>query len=308
MSKKQVNDLIARLWQTGRYEWDEVHRLVNRAIVANNWRTKKLSSGNACRKRYQRMRWRGSHIVDVPQIGALVKDGAAASDYRVRVPLEVKGNVGFIADTHIPFTHPNYLDFCYRTFRQYDCETIIHIGDVTDQHAISQFDPDPDGYSSGLENNVAIRHLQEWYDVFPNIHVCIGNHDDRPMKKAFKSGLPKRFLKSFSEIWECPPGWQWALSYIIYDNILIEHGITRGIHAAYNRALKTRKSIVMGHTHIMGGVKWIDNGWFAMNVGCGVDTTTYAMSYGKQYNGEITMGCGVLLNEGTLPIFIPMKD
>ena len=43
-----------------------------------------------------------------------------------------------------------------------------------------------------------------------------------------------------------------------------------------------------------------------MNVGCGLDTTSYAASYGKHFPKKPTIGCGVVLDEGRIGIFIPM--
>src|SRR5882672_3904939 len=37
--------------------------------------------------------------------------------------------VGIIGDTHEPFTHKQYLDFCYDTFNKHKVNRLIHIGD-----------------------------------------------------------------------------------------------------------------------------------------------------------------------------------
>jgi len=44
---------------------------------------------------------------------------------------------------------------------------------------------------------------------------------------------------------------------------------------------------------------------FGLQVGCGVDTSKYAFEYGKNYK-KSAIGCGAILNKGTLPIAIPM--
>jgi hypothetical protein len=43
-----------------------------------------------------------------------------------------------------------------------------------------------------------------------------------------------------------------------------------------------------------------------MSVGCGVDHSTAAMSYGLKYSQKPIIGCGVVMNNGQTPIFEPM--
>ncbi len=277
-------------------------------------------TGNACRKRYDRMNKvidelsivfdDGLHnLVDDTSGGFRLqsepaKNGAVKS-YTVNEQIIGAQNILVIGDIHEPFSHPDYLDFCIGVRNKYNCDTIIFIGDVVDEHALSAWDSDPDGYSAGHESNKAQEALQKWYTAFPDAYICIGNHDDRPMRRAFKSGIPKRYIRSFEEIWGSPVGWKWGLSWVS-DGITYEHGVTGGTHAAYNRALKMGKSIVMGHTHINPGVKYLGPNWYALNVGCGLDEGSYAMAYGKQYNGQIVLGCGVVLDKGKQPVFVPM--
>lgn len=296
MDNNKVNNLIARLWQTGLYGWEDVVSKVYEA-------TGEELTYDAVRNRYRRMKERGD-LPEPKNLQTTPKPDAAIHDYN-SISLESTGNVLVIGDIHEPFTHPDYLAFCVEQERKWKCDTVVFIGDVVDAHAMSFFDHDPDGYSAGDESNLAQAKLQKWYDAFPEALICIGNHDDRPMRKIFNAGIPKRFVRSFAEVWGSPLGWQWGLSFEI-NNVTYEHGVTSGTHAAYNRALKTRKNIVMGHTHTYPGVKWLAQDWFALNVGCGIDESSYAMAYGKQYNGEVVLGCGVVLNEGKLPIFIPM--
>ena len=44
---------------------------------------------------------------------------------------------------------------------------------------------------------------------------------------------------------------------------------------------------------------------FGMQVGCGVDCTTYAAAYAKNFKKQ-SIGCAVVLNNGTLPINLLM--
>ena len=55
--------------------------------------------------------------------------------------------VGVIGDPHIPFVHPKYLAFCQETFELQGVTTVVCIGDVVDNHALSFFTPNPDAHS-----------------------------------------------------------------------------------------------------------------------------------------------------------------
>ena len=151
--------------------------------------------------------------------------------------------------------------------------------------------------------------MNEWYEVFENVTVIVGNHGALPFRKALTFGIPKKYLRTYEEIWRAPKGWKWAYSAII-DDVLYEHGLgTSGKNAALNRAVENRMSTVIGHVHSYGGVQYNanpDNMIFGMNVGCGIDVEAYAMAYGKPFARKPTLGCGVVKDDGHTGIFVPM--
>ena len=55
-------------------------------------------------------------------------------------------NVLVIGDTHEPFCHPKYRDFCYEVGNKFQCAEVVHIGDEVDGHAISYHESNPDGF------------------------------------------------------------------------------------------------------------------------------------------------------------------
>jgi len=219
------------------------------------------------------------------------------------------GNVLVIGDTHIPFVHPDYLDFCLWAKDHYECEHVVHIGDEVDNHAISYHESDPDGLSAGMEAEACLEELRAWYKAFPEVTVIVGNHGALPFRKAFTAGLPRRFLKTYREIWEAPDGWTWTHEAIL-DNVVYQHGIgTSGKNAALNKAMANRQSTVIGHVHSWGGVQYTsgpNDTIFGMNVGCGIDENAYAMAYSKPFRYRPTLGCGVVLGGGLHAIFLPM--
>ena len=163
-------------------------------------------------------------------------------------------NVGIVGDTHFPFCHPKYLDFCYEVFNKFQCSEIVHIGDEVDNHAISFHETNPNGESASKEAIMAMQQLNIWYKRFPNVKVCIGNHSALHKRKAIANGLPERFIKSYEDAWEAPKGWKWALEWEI-DGVLYTHGTgSSGQAGAINRARDARQSTVIGHIHSFGGV------------------------------------------------------
>jgi len=217
--------------------------------------------------------------------------------------------VGIIADTHEPFCHKDYRNFCYQTFNKYKVSEIVHIGDEVDNHALSYHEHLPDGYSGGTEAEVAQKAMNKWYNTFPEVTVIVGNHSALPYRQATSAGIPKRFMKAYEEIWEAPIGWKWRLSTDI-DHVKYIHGTgSSGQNGAINRAMRSRQSTVIGHLHAFGGVNYHaseNDIIFGSNVGCGIDVHAYAFEYGKPFVNKPTLGCGIVIN-GTDAIFVPMK-
>ena len=226
-------------------------------------------------------------------------------------PLESKnGNVLVIGDTHIPFEREGYLEHCQRVRDKYDCQTIVHVGDEVDNHAISYHEHDPDGYSAGHEILVAYARLQKWIKVFPEMYICEGNHTLLPLRKAKTAGLPRAYIKTYNELWDAPESWHWQYQWEI-DEVIYTHGMgSGGANGHRARAEKNRQSTVIGHVHSYAGAAYLASNKdliFGMNVGCGIDIKTYGMEYGKDFATRPTISCGVVLDYGRIAIVEPMS-
>ena len=212
-------------------------------------------------------------------------------------------NILVIGDLHEPFCLDGYLDFCLEQYETFNCNQVIFIGDILDNHAFSYHEPDPDGMSAGNELDLAIKKVQKWYDAFPYADVTIGNHDRMCSRKRFTAGIPSAWIKTYNEVLETP-NWNWVES-IIYDDVLYEHGEGG---QAQSKAKNNLMSSVCGHTHTEAYTRWYVGKRFrvfGMQVGCGVNSKSYAAAYAKNYKKQ-AIGCGVVLNNGTLPINILM--
>lgn len=213
-------------------------------------------------------------------------------------------NILVIGDLHAPFTLPTYLKFCREQQETYDCGTVVFIGDIIDNHYSSYHESDPDGYSAGDELERATDMIKDWYRTFPKASVIIGNHDRLVYRKAFSAGVSKKWIREYKEVLETND-WDFVENIEIFG-INFNHGEGG---TAKNRMKTELQSQVQGHLHTQlyaefsVGANFII---FGMQVGCGIDIKSYAMAYGKNYK-KPAIGCGVVLNKGTLPIAIPMK-
>lgn len=206
-----------------------------------------------------------------------------------------------IGDLHHPFCLPGYLDFCLEQYERFDCDTVVFIGDVIDNHYPSYHETDPDGMSGGDELDLAIEHVRPWVDAFPNAFVTIGNHDRMVMRKAFSGGIPKKWIKEYNDILEAP-GWNFV-DEVVIDNVQYVHG--EGGTAA-TKAKNDKFNTVQGHLHTQAYVQTSvgrKSCVWGMQVGCGIDRRAYAMAYAKT-GPKPAIGCGVVLDQGRLPIQI----
>lgn len=230
---------------------------------------------------------------------------------RKKVPsINNAGNVLIISDTHEPYTHPKYFDFVRKQRDIFKCEMIVHIGDVFDNNSINYHEKDPDGHSPVKEFELAYESSRKWIKEFPILKVCSGNHDLLPIRQVQTAGLPRLLLRTNNEIWDLPKTWEWELYYEI-DGVIYQHGTGKsGKYAYTNWAIENLQSTVTGHVHSASGVSFQTSRHhriFGMGVGCGIDLKSFAFKYGENFARRPILGCGVVVNEGTLPIFIPME-
>jgi predicted phosphodiesterase len=204
-----------------------------------------------------------------------------------------------IGDIHEPVSHPAYLDFCKDLYQDWACDKVVFMGDLADWHALSFWDKEPACPSPFDEYKQIKKKIQKWYKCFPNAKLCIGNHDERPDRIAKKGGLPtKVFMRDYNEIWGTPK-WEWGYDFIV-DGVYYLHGTGKGgINPAWNVKKEMGMSVVMGHTHARGGVKWSASPLattFALDTGCGIDSKALQFIYGRHCKTRPILGAGIILD------------
>ena len=106
-----------------------------------------------------------------------------------------------------------------------------------------------------------------------------GNHDARFEARLAAltpeyEGVPGFALKDHF------PEWQFCMSLLVNDDVVIKHRWHNGIHAVYNNAVKGGKTIVTGHLHSLKVTPWTDYNGSRYGVDCG----TLADVAGSQFD------------------------
>lgn len=225
------------------------------------------------------------------------KLGLVESPHRLNLNVvkEKKGkNILVIGDLHEPFCLRGYLEFCKKQYDKFNCDEVVFIGDIIDNHYSSYHETDADGMGGGDELSLAIKRLARWYKTFPKATVLIGNHDRLIMRKAQTSAIPKKWIRDYKDVLETPD-WDFKDRYVI-GNVQYMHGEAGTARAKCRADLM---STVQGHLHTQCYTEWYVGAnykIFGTQVGCGIDHDAYAMGYAKR-GKKPAIGCVVVLNE-----------
>jgi hypothetical protein len=126
----------------------------------------------------------------------------------------VKPRIFVVGDVHLPYEHPKYLDFCVSKAEEFKCNTFVSAGDFVDNHAISYHEKNLDLDGPKAELAIAVRKLKLWQAAFPEMKVCIGNHDSLPARKLQTAGLVAKTFTGYANYYETPK-WEWKQEFII---------------------------------------------------------------------------------------------
>lgn len=251
---------------------------------------------------------RNIFTIDIDLLSLVVKN---SNEYQFKNPKWIDPFIGgnpenilCIPDLHEPFSIENAIEFVREQQEKWNCGTVIFMGDVIDNHYSSYHENEQEALNPTEELNMAIQRLKRWHYTFPNAHVLIGNHDRIIQRKCKTLGISTRWMKDFNEALEVL-SWEFVESLELFG-INFNHGEGG---TAKTRMRKELQSQVQGHLHSQAYVEWAAGSKykiFGMQTGCLIDRKKYAFAYGKNGPKPI-IGCGVILNKGTLPFFIPME-
>tara|TARA_R110000803_G_scaffold210631_1_gene282979 strand:- start:1338 stop:2054 length:717 start_codon:yes stop_codon:yes gene_type:complete len=202
-----------------------------------------------------------------------------------------------IGDLHEPFCLDGYLKFCKETYKKHNCNKVVFIGDVIDNHYSSYHESDANGMGGKYELDQAVHKLKRWYKAFPKADVTLGNHDRIIMRKAQTSNIPSKWIKEYKEVLETPK-WNFVTE-VYYDGVRYVHGDKSS--KARTAAKRDMVSTVTGHFHTDLYCEWMfgkTRAIFAMATGCGIDSKSYAMGY-MQGGKKEAIGVGIVIGGHT---------
>ena len=214
-------------------------------------------------------------------------------------------NVLVIGDLHEPFCLDEYLDFCLEQYDTYNCNQVIFIGDVIDNHYSSYHETDADGLGGADELELAIKRISRWYRAFnqKGTKVIIGNHDRMIMRKAQTSAIPSKWIKSYKEVLDVP-NWDFVERFE-QDEVQYIHGEGG---TARTKCRADMMNTVQGHLHTQCYTEhYVGKNFrvFGTQCGSGIKFSEYSFAYAK-YGKKPAIACAVVLNNGTLPINLLM--
>jgi len=229
------------------------------------------------------------------------------SDFRPRIKKQVKqaylnltkkeDRILVIGDLHEPFCLDGYLKFCKETYLKYNCNKVIFIGDIIDNHYSSYHESSADGLGGKYELEQAVKKLSKWYKAFPVADVTLGNHDRIIIRKAQSSNIPSQWIKEYKEVLKTPK-WNYVTD-VFYNDVRFVHGDKSGKPRMATK--RDMVSTVSGHYHTDMYVDWMfgkTRAIFGMAVGCGIDSSSYAMGY-MQGGKKEAIGCGIVVGNHT---------
>ena len=203
-----------------------------------------------------------------------------------------------IGDLHIPWERKGYFSFCCDLYKEWDCDTVVFIGDVVDSHAVSFHRKHPDMPGALQEYKQVKKQVRRWHRRFPNSIVTVGNHDERVIRVARDAGISEVYLKSYKANWGAA-SWKWEQSCII-DNVYYYHGTGQGgEYPACNAMRKMLMSVVMGHNHTASGIKYFTNPTrriFACDTGAGCDDKAIAFAYAVNNKRRSVLSAAVIID------------
>lgn len=215
-----------------------------------------------------------------------------------------------VSDLQAPFMHPDTVCFLTKIKKKYGPFTMVVMGgDEIDNHALNDYENDPDGLSHGPEIVAAVKQLAPIYALFPCAIVLKSNHvHGRLERRRRLAGLSTRAMASVKEMIGAPKGWQWVddLTYKTQNGRYIYW--THGMDADGLRLTKSLgMSTVQFHYHTKYGVQFHSTphhlNW-SLQCGCSVDIHSPALKYSKKNKDREVIGHAII--ENGWPRLLPM--
>lgn len=213
-----------------------------------------------------------------------------------------------ISDMHIPYHHPDTLDFLEHLKLKYNPTRVICLGDELDKHALSYHDSDPDLPSAGDELKVSRPVIAELEMMFPVMDILESNHGSLVWRKAKTHGIPRHYIKSYQDVLGVGSGWLWHFDMTIK---LPNGQYCYFCHGKSSDVLKLSQQMgmnaVQGHYHERFKCDYWGNStglYWALQSGCLIDDESYAFSYNNVNLKRPIIGTTLIIDSH--PVLEPM--
>lgn len=222
--------------------------------------------------------------------------------------VEDNSRILLISDMHIPYNHPDLIDFLLYLKDKYRPTRVICLGDELDKHALSYHDSDPDLPSAGDELRKSLPVIQKIEQIFPIVDVIDSNHGSLVQRKAKTHGIPKHYIKSYNDVLGVGDGWKWSYDLTITlpngQKCYIHHGKTSDV---IKLSQQMGMNAIQGHYHESFRIDYWGNPnglFWGMQCGCLIDDDALAFSYNNVNIKRPVIGTGLIID--SQPILEPM--
>lgn len=215
------------------------------------------------------------------------------------------------ADMHVPYHHPDAIDFLEAVAEKFSPEMFINLGDEIDSHALSFYPMHPNLANATLELKMAREALGAIDSRVIKSTPCYSvesNHTSRMYRKAKAAGIPKELILPFEDA--LGVDWKWSKDIVVplpngTDLFCTHHKGSNTLAASQS----IMSNMIAGHYHKRGGTMWWSNTkcqlFFASSCPCLIDFESPAYSYDENAMVRPNLGCMVVID--SIPHHIMMN-
>jgi len=146
-----------------------------------------------------------------------------------------------ISDLHLPYQHPDAFEFLFALNEYFKFDLILNVGDIYDHHRGSYHESEPDAMGEEEEYDAAKKYAHELEQIFPQMVITEGNHDQVPKRKLKSAGLPQSVLADYNQMYGTGEGWEWNSEYW-FDSagaFPVVHPMVLGRHGRWDKVIMT---------------------------------------------------------------------
>lgn len=207
-----------------------------------------------------------------------------------------------LGDLHFPFVNRTALAAAISFAKSYKPDHIVQVGDFIDGYNWSLFKRAPDSPSAELEWNQTELAVTQFFEQLSKFKITVleGNHCRRYMLRAMEANLPRKLVKTLSELFPFDNvHWHMTPEPFVLDNVAFIHGDEMAGNVA-QKAQKLGMNLVQGHTHLasLSYINTFRQQIFAMEIGALIDGQSIACRYAaknpmRTWTGLATITDGV---------------